>query len=267
LSDKEHIRCDLCGEDKPKKHLELAGNTFVECTNCGLIYLNPRPREGFEQVSAETLRGLTEKGYRRSRLKYYRRILKGFEPYRQHGRLLEVGCASGGFLKAAGGEGWSAVGIEISDELASVGRERGLDIRTCDLCEAGLPTGHFDIGALNMVIEHVTGPTAVMKELHRVLRPGGAVWMHTPNYASTTIKMAPGIENYPGGHLSCFTPATISLLCRKSGFEVKYLRTTGFRFPGARKAWRKPAEKLASLVLGPLGKGYRMRVLAVKKPV
>jgi 2-polyprenyl-3-methyl-5-hydroxy-6-metoxy-1,4-benzoquinol methylase len=118
---------------------------------------------------------------------------------------------------------------------------------------------------LNMVIEHLPSPRAALSALHRVLRSGGAIWIHTPNYASTAIRMARDGYNYPGAHLSCFTPATLARLCNDTGFSVKYTRTTGFRFPGKRKAWRKPIEKLASLVLARLGKGHRLRVLAVKK--
>jgi hypothetical protein len=116
-----------------------------------------------------------------------------------------------------------------------------------------------------MVIEHVPSPRKVMEKLRGLLRPGGAVWIHTPNYASTAIRMARDGSNYPGGHLSCFTPRTLARLCRDSGFDVEYVRTTGFRFPGGRRAWRKPFEKLASLVLARLGKGHRLRVLATRR--
>ena len=146
-----------------------------------------------------------------------------------------------------------------------VGRRRGLEILTCDVCDADLPAGSFDVAVLNMVIEHVPSPRAVVTRLHETLRPGGAIWLHTPNYDSTAIRMSPDGYNYPAAHLSCFTPATLRRLCTDTGFIVKYSKTTGFRFPGRRKAWRKPFEKLASLFLSRLGRGHRLRVLAVKK--
>ncbi len=263
--EREHVSCDLCGADNPRPHVEVEGNTFVECGDCGFVYLNPRPAGGFEKVSGATVEGLTEKGYRESRAWYYRRILKELEQFRQTGKLLEVGCASGGFLNAASAAGWEALGVEIADELARVGRERGLDIRTCDVCDADLPAGSFDVAVLNMVIEHVPSPRAVAARVHEAVRLGGAMWLHTPNYASTAIKMARDGSNYPAAHLSCFTPKTLRHLCMDAGFTIKYSRTTGFRFPGKRKAWRKPFEKIASLVLARLGKGHRLRVLAVKE--
>jgi 2-polyprenyl-3-methyl-5-hydroxy-6-metoxy-1,4-benzoquinol methylase len=265
VQEREHVRCDLCGADRPKEHLEVEGNIFVECSDCGFIYLNPRPLTGFEEVTQATVEGLTEKGYRESRRWYYRRILRGLEQFRNIGRLIEVGCASGGFLKVARDAGWEALGVEIADKLARVGRGRGLDIRTCDVCEADLPAGSFDVAVLNMVIEHLPSPRETLTRLHEVLRLGGGLWIHTPNYASTAIKMARDGCNYPGAHLSCFTPATLTRLCADTGFTVKYSRTTGFRFPGERKAWRKLFEKLASQLLSRLGKGHRLRVLAVRK--
>lgn len=265
MTEQERVRCGLCGLDDPKPHLEVEGNTFVKCSSCGLIYMNPRPTGGFEQVSAATVEGLTEKGYRESRAWYYRRILREFDDFRKTGRLLEVGCASGGFLKAAKEAGWEAVGVEIAEELASIGRDRGLDIRTCDICDTSLPDDSFDVAVLNMVIEHVTSPRDVMAKLRALLGTGGALWLHTPNYASTTIKLAPDGYNYPAAHLCCFTPKTLSRLCTDAGFSVRYVKTIGFRFPGARKIWRRPVEKLASFLLSSIGKGHRMRVLAVKK--
>ena len=259
-----HVNCDLCGADNPVPHFEVEGNTFVECGECGFIYINPRPTEGFEEVSEASVEGLTEKGFRESRAWYYRRILREFKPYRKTGKLLEVGCASGGFLKAAKDEGWEAVGIEISDELAALGRGLGLDIRTCDICKPGLPNEQFDVIAMNMVIEHLPSPTTAVRVSLGLLRPGGALWLHTPNYASTAIRMSRDGYTYPSAHPSCFTPATLRKLCADAGFEIKYLKTTGFRFPGKRKTWRKPFEKTASLFLGRLGKGHRMRLLAVK---
>ncbi len=262
---KEHVKCDLCGADEPKPHLEVGGHTFVECDKCGFIYQNPRPPRSIEEVTEGTIEGLTEKGYRESRQWYYRRILKELGKFREKGRLLEVGCASGGFLQAARDAGWEAVGVEISRQLAGIARERGLEVRICDICEADFPAESFDVAVMNMVIEHVPSPREVILKVREFLRPGGAIWMHTPNYASTAIRMSPDGYNYPGGHFCCFTPATLTRLCNECELEILYSKTTGFRFPGRRKGWRKPFEKLASLVLSRLGKGHRLRVLAVKE--
>jgi len=261
----ELVKCDLCGSDKTRPHVEVEGNAFVECPECGFIYLNPRPTASQGEVCDESVECLTEKGYRESRAWYYKRILSEFEPFRKTGRLLEVGCASGGFLSAARDAGWETVGVEISAKLAGIGQERGLDIQTCDICDAELPAGSFDVAVLNMVIEHVPSPRKVALLIRNVLRPGGALWMHTPNYASTSIKMARDGYNYPGAHLSCFTPATLKKLCTDTGFSVKYLKATGFRFPGGRKSWRKPLARFLGFFITLLGKGHRLKVMAVKK--
>jgi len=48
----------------------------------------------------------------------------------------------------------------------------------------------FDLITANMVVEHVTDPTALFSELHRVLRPGGRVLIHTPNATGYTTRLA-----------------------------------------------------------------------------
>jgi len=266
MDEMEHAKCGLCGADNPLPYVKVEGNAFFKCADCGFVYLYPRPASRPEEVADGAVEYLTEKGYRKGyRARYYQRILRELEEFRKTGRMLEVGCASGGFLNAARNADWQATGIEIADKLARIGRERGLDIRTCDIADADLPDESFDVAVLNMVIEHVPSPRNVMAILHRVLRPGGAAWLHTPNYNSTAILMAANQHNYPGEHLSCFTTETLPRLCMEEGLQPRYVKTTGFRFPGRRKTWCKPIEKVLSHVLSRLGKGHRMRILAVKK--
>jgi SAM-dependent methyltransferase len=70
------------------------------------------------------------------------------------------------------------------------------------------------------VLEHLQRPLDDLRELARVLRPGGVIYVHVPNYASLTIGL--GVSrfayNEPLGHLNYFTPHTLTRMLRRAGF-------------------------------------------------
>jgi ubiquinone/menaquinone biosynthesis C-methylase UbiE len=53
----------------------------------------------------------------------------------------------------------------------------------------------FDIVTANMVVEHVPDPSSILKEIHRVLRPGGLFIFHTANSGNLMVKIASGTPN------------------------------------------------------------------------
>lgn len=95
--------------------------------------------------------------------------------------LLDVGCGSGSFLVAAQSLGWSVVGLEPDPAAVAEGRRQGLDIRQGGIEHFGSAAALFDVITLNHVIEHVHDPLAVLRTCHRLLRPGGTLWLETPN--------------------------------------------------------------------------------------
>src|SRR5580700_2883120 len=51
-------------------------------------------------------------------------------------------------------------------------------------------SGSFDVATANMVVEHLANPDAVLREVHRVLKPGGLFIFHTPNVRSAMMRVA-----------------------------------------------------------------------------
>jgi len=70
-------------------------------------------------------------------------------------------------------------------------------------------------------LEHLRRPRDEVAELARLLRPGGVLFVHVPNYASLTIRL--GVSrfayNEPPGHVNFFTPATLHKLLSATGFS------------------------------------------------
>jgi 2-polyprenyl-3-methyl-5-hydroxy-6-metoxy-1,4-benzoquinol methylase len=98
--------------------------------------------------------------------------------------LLDVGCGNGSFLVQAQACGWDAEGIDPDPEATAEGLRRGVRVRAGDL---GLYAGQaqrFDVITLSHVIEHVHDPVAMLADCLRLLRPGGRLWVATPNQDS-----------------------------------------------------------------------------------
>jgi SAM-dependent methyltransferase len=155
-------------------------------------------------------------------------LLDELEPFRRDGRLLDVGCSIGLFLKLAEDRGWAGRGIEFSDRARAYAQEElGLDVIDTPLEEAGYEDGSFDVVALNSVIEHVNEPRRMLAEIRRVLAPGGALYIITPNVDSLACRVLhERAATFDGrNHLVYFSPRTLTRLLGEQGFEVDHVTT------------------------------------------
>jgi len=104
------------------------------------------------------------------------------------GRLLDVGFGNGGFLKLATEMGWNAEGIDFDPKAVEVARARGLKVRCASVLDLTERNEQFDVITLSHVIEHVQDPIALLNVLYRLLKPGGLLWLETPNIDSLGAK-------------------------------------------------------------------------------
>jgi SAM-dependent methyltransferase len=168
----------------------------------------------------------------------WRHFISHIEPGRLYNRVLDVGCATGGFLVAAQGRGWEVYGVEPSPGGAQeAARRTGAQIHVGTLDTAPFEDGWFDAITLWDVIEHVQSPRAYLAHAARLVRPGGFISMLTPNVHGLAFRLlgrgwsAIG----PNDHIYYFAPLTMSRLLKSSGFRIHSMAT------GAVKAdvWRR----------------------------
>ncbi|MFN0086753.1 MAG: class I SAM-dependent methyltransferase [Blastocatellia bacterium] len=232
--------CDLCGAEGPAYVLssKRLDGPLVECRNCGLCYVVAPAREP-RAVSVEMTRLAArarelalvdrevEEGERPWRELMARERLADLRRFAREGRLLEIGSSTGEMVAAAG-QSFTAIGLEPDEENCLIARKRGLDCRSLTLSEARFPDGHFDIAASYHVIEHVPSPRAELRELHRVLQPGGWLVMETPNIANLWYRLLGARwRQFIPDHIFFFSPQTFTRLCEEAGFEVRELRNVG----------------------------------------
>jgi SAM-dependent methyltransferase len=203
---------------------------LVKCERCGLIYQNPRlePQEleayypdDYESYYRETKESLSWLQWKL--LEYGLRKRARLLLQRQNaGRLLDVGCATGHFLYYVREHShWQVQGVEPNHTAAQFAEETfHLDVYRGGLHEAKFPDNYFDAVTMWDVLEHVEEPVAIMEEVWRILKPGGAFLVRLPIADSLDAKL---FGQYWSGldqprHLSVFSRSSLHRLLESVGF-------------------------------------------------
>jgi SAM-dependent methyltransferase len=144
------------------------------------------------------------------------------------GRILDVGCGSGWFLRTLDGNRWERFGVETGAAAAQTAR-RALgneQIFTGPLLAAAHPDASFDVVAFWSALEHMNNPRANIIQARRKLRPGGTLIVQVPNAASYQARWFEGnwFALDAPRHRYHFTLATLDRLLSGSGFNI--YRTT-----------------------------------------
>jgi len=165
---------------------------------------------------------------RESRLRKLIALLAAERP----GRLLDVGCAAGELAAEAIARGWRVDGMEREPALAEAARALGVAVHVGDF-DGGRwpwPSAAFDAAVAGEVIEHLVDTDQFLAELARVVRPGGALIVTTPNLASLENRVRLLLGRYPmwmdhrvegAGHLRYYTPRVLKTQLQAHGFRVE----------------------------------------------
>jgi len=262
------FRCELCGNDLYKPLITEDQWCYGKCAECGLISLYPMPDK-------DMILSLYKKasGYLNNRLQGPDRYthwvecrnkrlskLVGSPPY-SGASILDVGCATGLFLSQVKENGWQAYGIEVSEHTAEFARSKyGLDVRLggAEDILSVFGDGVFDVITLWDVIEHLHHPMQTARHLYRALKPGGQLYLATPNadgwVAQYHWQTARRWWNYwphpePPYHLYQFDRQTIRRMVSEAGFgsirfvfdEIPLWYTCGYiGEPSFRQVFRDP---------------------------
>ena len=142
-------------------------------------------------------------------------------PFKPSGRLLDIGCGNGAFVRDACAWGWNAEGMDPDPDASVAGRKAGVRITAGSLPKTDFPDASFDAVTMSHSIEHLHDPVASLKEARRILKPGGVIWIATPNLDSAGHQIFGahwrGLE--PPRHLMLFTPKSLALALTQAGFD------------------------------------------------
>src|SRR6267142_2044327 len=206
------------------------------CQRCGLVFPNPMPYpvDGLEQhYGVETDEYFEHHLIEDKNLSASSLLSEAEELVQGQGRLLDIGAGRGELLRAARDAGWEVQGIEPSARFAKVAAAySGVTIRSEPVEQCNLPTGFFDCVVLGAVLEHLYYPDETMREISRILRQGGKVFLDVPNESGLYFKMGNLYQRLRGRdwvvnlaptfspfHVFGFNPRSLRALLAKHGLE------------------------------------------------
>jgi SAM-dependent methyltransferase len=157
-------------------------------------------------------------------------IVSRFAPYRKTNRLLDIGCGAGSLLLAARRANWDAKGLEVSRPAAEHVRKLGFDVFLGEISEAEYPDETFDVVTASEILEHVADASALLREIARILRPGGLLWATTPHARGASARLLGTRWSVitPPEHYHVFSRMGIRQLLLRAGFSKPRILTQGF---------------------------------------
>jgi len=236
----KRIKCHICESDNAQ-FLKKEGNwDIVQCQLCGLVYVNPQPEEDFlkEHYQSYLPESQTDiAGWGRMMSGVFGRSLKIINKAAgaSRGKLLDIGCAHGFFVKAALNAGWEASGIDLSKQAVQYGESRGLEVANLTLFEKKYEDNYFDVITMFYVLEHLPDPSKYLKEIHRVLKPSGVLLVRVPHTTPIvkilkTFNISNTLYDAPS-HLTDFSPHTLKRMLEHTGFNEIRTHIGGMTYP------------------------------------
>ena len=227
-----HVPCPTCGSEAHTQLFEKRGYTIVRCDECSLVFSNPQViadvvldeyREGgSNDLWVDVLTSPRQLELDRAK---FAEILDELEPYRGEGSLLDVGTSIGLFLHQAAERGWRGLGTEFGRRALAYARDE-LGVEAVDTPIEELD-GEYDVVTVLSVLEHVNEPRGFLREVRRLLKPGGATYLIVPNVDSLATRVLhEQAATFDGrNHLLYFSPRTLRDLLEREGFDVVETRT------------------------------------------
>ena len=247
IKDMEDVLCPVCGTTPSPFAIDYQGFQLCRCLGCGLQFLSPRPtfEQLAEKVYNQTYHAVPDAPAALSETSRYQfeRQYKTIEELLGHtGKILDVGCGNGTFLKFGEPRGWEAFGCDIV--LSPYVRNAGsFPLWEGRLLEIDFGSQRFDAIRFNHVLEHTQNPLAELERARALLKPGGVVFVSVPNIGgiSTRLKNLQSRlhlkrrrwRHYAAlHHLWFFTPKTLERLFVKAGLRVLRWETPVFKKEG-----------------------------------
>jgi 2-polyprenyl-3-methyl-5-hydroxy-6-metoxy-1,4-benzoquinol methylase len=225
----ESIVCNLCRHADTQLYCRKDGIDVVRCRCCGLIFAASMQKK--EDLIKHYSDGYFEPYLKTQSFHLKKRFKKRIQDIKQivfPGRLLDVGCGAGFFLKLAEHTGYKVEGVELSHYAAKYARDQlGLHVFQGELGDAGFVPKSFDIITLWHIVEHVHDPKNFLIQVDALLKDNGLLAMEVPNIGSPVARMA-GVHwelMAPKEHFYYFDVKTMKRYLEESGFKVIRMQT------------------------------------------
>lgn len=183
------FRCASCNKTTLTNYSAIDAHVILQCTSCGLLITKTNDAEIIKYVNKQ-YGELYVHGYEQELLKFHKRFKKLIiliNKYLNNGKLLDVGCGTGHFLKYLNDttNSWALFGVEPNERLRKIASKTvGATIKNGSLKNIRFNNNTFDIITCLDVLEHSIELEKNLSELRRVLKTNGYILVQAPNYKS-----------------------------------------------------------------------------------
>ncbi len=230
-----------CTEHAGPVVVTVDGYDVIDCQSCGFRHIDPLfsdddlkkfyNGEFYEKERADYFsRAEADKQWWMLRYRHYYEILENHTAGR---RLMDIGSGPGYFLEAGRDRGWEVLGFEPSHIAAEYTAKRGIAVVN-DYFSVGKARDHgtFNVISLNLVLEHLRDPIALIEEARRMLAPGGLLLIISPNDFNPLQMILWRHCGYkpwwvvPRHHLNYFDVESADTFLQARGFETLHQETS-----------------------------------------
>jgi len=223
------VKCNLCGHADAEPYLVKDAINVIRCRHCGLIFAEKMQQH--DDLIKHYSDDYFEPYLKTEQIHLKKRFCKRVREIKAQvfpGRLLDVGCGAGFFLKLAGETGYTVQGVEISRYAAEYARNKlGLPVFQGELGAAGLAPESFDIITLWHVLEHVRDPKIFLSQVNGLLKDQGLLALEVPNIGSSAARISRSYWELmsPKEHFYYFPPVTLRRYLKEAGFTTVATQT------------------------------------------
>ncbi len=221
-----HPPCRVCGDSHTGLFAEKDGYAYARCAACGFVFLDPMPdaaalagQYAGEAISAEAYPKAASR-FRRARVKALR-----FVRYIRGNETIDLGCGGGFMVEAMRRLGARATGVDVNPGAIAYASRRFAHNRFyCDDLAAFEGRGlAFDFVYASEVMEHLPDIGAFMRLIARITRPGGHVYVTTPDIGHWRVPddVTEWDMFSPPMHVQFFNRRCLGVLFERHGFRVR----------------------------------------------
>ena len=226
--------CPVCGSDNSDFFANNGYLDYEKCKECSLVFMNPT-------IDADSVNS-GFKGDDDILMNYFNIIMKyktevparpnpsadkqlaDIYVFKKNGNLLDVGCSLGDFLHKAK-YFYHVEGVEVNPHTAAVA-SRHFKIYKNYLSELNL-TVKYDVVTLHQILYGVPDPIGLLKDIRKVLKDDGILYINTPNSDSNAVRLYKGNVNHLYGYTTqnVFNKQSLAKVAALTGFRIREFRT------------------------------------------
>lgn len=225
------IECLMCGGRQHRPVFDEFGVKILRCKQCRHVFSSYAGNPHYEGFWGAEVREAEHFYWSKARARMHQDFLRQFVIGRS-GRLLDMGCGLGFFLKALAPYGqWGAHGCEISPAAVQYARDTlGLqNVMVGRLQDVSFPEQSFDIVTMWDVLDHILHPDPLLTRCRELLKEDGILFIRTPNvfnqlsrarYKKAVRGMQTNLSYLMArDHLHHYSEGSIRKLLERNGFS------------------------------------------------